>query len=214
MSVLLGNGDGTFQPATGYISGGDNAFSIVIGDANGNGKSDLVVGNLCQKRGLGCPGGVSVLLGNGDGTFQTAVTYDSGGSDTVSVAIQDLTGDGRPDLVAASANYYGSGDAVGVLLNTLTYKTATTLASSPNPSQVNQTVTFTATVTSTPPVPNGEVVTFYNGQTELGTGATTNGAAALTTSFSEAKTYTIKSTYPGDAFRKPSAATVKQVVNP
>jgi hypothetical protein len=73
-------------------------------------------------------------------------------------------------------------------------------------------VTFTATITPTPP--NGEVVTFYNGKAEVGTGATTNGVATLTNSFSEAKTYTIKSTYPGDAFRKASSGTVKQMVNP
>ena len=87
-------------------------------------------------------------------------------------------------------------------------------ASSPNPALVNQTVTFTATITSTPSVPNGEVVTFYDGKTELGTGATTNGVATLSTSFAKAKSYTIKASYSGDAFRKASSGTVKQVVNP
>jgi hypothetical protein len=75
---------------------------------------------------------------------------------------------------------------------------------------VNQAVTFTATVTPTPP--NGEVVTFYNGKTEIGTGTTTGGVATLTTSFSKAGTYTIKASYPGDAFRKKSSGTVKQLV--
>jgi hypothetical protein len=103
---------------------------------------------------------------------------------------------------------------VGVLLNVTSDSTKTALTSSPNPSLVNQTVTFTATITSNPPVPNGEVVTFYNGTTKLGKAATTNGVATLNASFSKAMTYTIKAKYPGDAFRKASAGTVIQVVNP
>ena len=101
-----------------------------------------------------------------------------------------------------------------VFLNETSYTTKTALTSSPNPSHVNQSVTFTATIASTPPVPNGELVTFYNGKTNLGTGQTTNGVATLTTSFSKAGNYTIKASYPGDPFRKKSSATVKQVVNP
>jgi hypothetical protein len=80
--------------------------------------------------------------------------------------------------------------------------------------QVNQLVTLTATVSSTRPVPDGEVVTFSAGTTKIGTGATTNGVATLTTSFSTAKTYTIKATYAGFDFLGPSSGTVKQVVNP
>jgi hypothetical protein len=51
-----------------------------------------------------------------------------------------------------------------------------------NPSLVNQPVTFTATVKSKSSVPNGSVITFDNGATEIGTGTTTNGVATLTTS--------------------------------
>jgi hypothetical protein len=70
-----------------------------------------------------------------------------------------------------------------------------------------------AVVSPAQKVPNGEVVTFYDGKTELGASATTNGVATLATSFSKAKTYTIKGSYPGDAFRKASAGTVKQAVS-
>jgi hypothetical protein len=72
---------------------------------NGDGKPDLVVAN---------EGAVGVLLGNGDGTFQAAVSYDSGGLGN-SVAVADVNGDGKPDVVVASG--YGSG-LVGVLINT------------------------------------------------------------------------------------------------
>src|ERR1700733_8066789 len=72
VSVLLGNGDGTFQVAQNYSSGGYQAWSIAVGDVNGDGKPDLVVVNGCATS--SCQeAGLSVLLGNGDGTFQTAV---------------------------------------------------------------------------------------------------------------------------------------------
>ena len=221
VGVLLNNGDGTFQAPVTYSTGGNVLESLAIGDINGDGLADLVVANACetiQKTG-NCqtrPGWVSVLLGNSDGTFQTPVGYNSGGYGGVAVAIADLNGDGRPDL--AVTNFYASKNhttgSVGVLLNSFIARTTIVVTSSPNPSQVNQTVTFTATIASTPAVPNGEIVTFYEGKTSLGTGATTNGMASLTTSFSKAKTYTIKATYPGDAFHKASTGTVKQVVNP
>ncbi len=219
VDVLLGNGDGTFQSPVSYLLPGAGYDSVAIGDMNGDGIPDLVVVEGCQhlsdRSGCTGTGKVSVLLGNGDGTFQTPVEYGSGGFEGSSVAIKDANGDGRPDLlvtnVAVSKDNYNNG-TVAVLLNETYYASKTGLTSSPNPSLVNRTVTFTATITSNPPVPNGEIVTFYNGKTEIGTGTTTNGVATLTTSFSRAKTYTIKAKYPGDAFRKPSSGTVKQVV--
>jgi len=100
-SVLLGNGDGTFQTAVDYSSGGQNAFSVVASDLSGNGHLDLVLANQCADN--NCSNGVvAVLLGNGDGTFQTAVTYGSGGLYTYSLAVADVNGDGIPDIVAAN----------------------------------------------------------------------------------------------------------------
>ena len=65
ISVLLGNGDGTFQPEVIYAVGSD-PDAIVAGDFNGDGHLDLAVAN----ENTSGPGTVSVLLGNGDGTFQ------------------------------------------------------------------------------------------------------------------------------------------------
>ncbi len=101
VSVLLGNGDGTFQAPVSYGSGGVDAVSVAVADVNGDGKLDLVVANQCID--VNCANGsVSVLLGNGDGTFQPAVSYGSGGQTADSVAIGDVNGDGKPDLVVAN----------------------------------------------------------------------------------------------------------------
>lgn len=100
VSVLLGNGDGTFQPAATYDSGGKGAYSVVIGDLNGDGIPDLAVTNTYDQAGIN--GSVSVLLGNGDGTFKSAASYNTGGYVATSVAIGDVNGDGIPDLIVAN----------------------------------------------------------------------------------------------------------------
>jgi len=99
VSVLLGNGDGTFQAAVTYAAG-SRPNSVTSGDFNGDGKLDLAVANS----NLGPPparDSVSVLLGNGDGTFQAAVSY-SAGTAPGSVTSGDFNGDGKPDLVVAN----------------------------------------------------------------------------------------------------------------
>jgi hypothetical protein len=111
VSVLLGNGDGTFRPVVTYDSGGYEAQSVAVADVNGDGKPDLVVTNVCASSDCTNGGVVGVLLGNGDGTFQPAVSYSSGGQDAESVAVRDVNGDGKRDLVVANGN-----GSVGVLL--------------------------------------------------------------------------------------------------
>jgi hypothetical protein len=112
VDVLLGNGDGTLQPAVTYASGGGDAWSVAIVDVNGDGKADLVVANVCSQSSCSTHGVVSVLLGNGNGTFQTAATYDSGGFQAFSVAVADVNGDGKLDIAVANV----ASDNVGVLL--------------------------------------------------------------------------------------------------
>jgi hypothetical protein len=116
VGVLLGNGDGTFQPAVAYASGGiDDTNSIAVADVNGDGKPDLLTANV---NGSSPNGSVGVLLGNGDGTFQTAVTYPSGSNAALAVAVADLNGDGKPDLVVANCSdrCNGHNGVLGVLL--------------------------------------------------------------------------------------------------
>ena len=110
VSVLLGNGDGSFQgTGVNYGFGGEEPRSVAIGDLNGDGDLDLAVANAGQ---YDEPSrNVSVLLGNGDGTFQSAVNYDAG-EEPSSVAIGDLNGDGDLDLAVANRR----SDNVSVLL--------------------------------------------------------------------------------------------------
>ncbi len=102
VTVLLNKGDGTFGPPVIYGTGGENAFAVAVGDVNGDGVPDLVVTNYCSNS-SGCSnGGVSVLTGNGDGTFQSAVSYDAGGLGTEAVVIGDVNKDGWPDIIVTS----------------------------------------------------------------------------------------------------------------
>ena len=68
----MGNGNGTFQPGAHYTVP-SNANAIMTGDFNGDGRLDLAVGEVGGGDAYEGPGGVSILLGNGDGTFQPAV---------------------------------------------------------------------------------------------------------------------------------------------
>jgi Bacterial Ig-like domain (group 3)/FG-GAP-like repeat len=355
VGVLLGKGDGTFQPAVAYGSGGGDAFSVAVGDVNGDGKLDVLVANYCN---IGCStsGPLGVLLGKGDGTFQSVIPY-SPGSSIGQIAVADVNGDGKLDVVDSGMVLLGNGDgtfqapvfynpgggggivvadvngdgpldvmvthgcfnsnpncphgSVSVLMNntgphsptttslvsnvnpaainqqviytatvtnqsggpltgtvafkhntstttaklfsgqavykatysgsgthpiTATYSgdadnatstsatlteyvglapTTTTLTTSGSPSHVGQPVTFTATVKWTyGTVPDGELVTFFDGIATIGTGTTASGVATFTTSSLSMKTHTIKATYSGDAKFKPSSGKVTQVVQP
>src|SRR5262249_31994197 len=95
ISVLLRNGDGSFQSAATYTVG-NNPIALAVGDLNNDGKLDLAVANYSS-------GTISVLLGNGDGTFQTPATYNVGNNPR-GVAIADFDGFHGNDLVVANYN--------------------------------------------------------------------------------------------------------------
>ncbi|HEV2425326.1 MAG TPA: FG-GAP-like repeat-containing protein [Terriglobia bacterium] len=108
VSILIGNGDGTFQAPVNYKAGTAPVF-VAAAALESNGPLDLVVADASG----GSQSTVSVLLGKGDGTFQTAVSYSTG-SRPEAVAVADFNGDGIPDLAAADYD----ANQVSVLLGT------------------------------------------------------------------------------------------------
>jgi uncharacterized protein (TIGR03437 family) len=118
--VLLGNGDGSFQPPVdvGAQSPGEVSAPgipwLAVGDVNGDGKPDLILGPYAYANGSQ----ITVMLGKGDGTFPQSVTtpidyvVDSPG-----VAVTDYNGDGRADLFIAST-IQGELEQFGLLLGT------------------------------------------------------------------------------------------------
>jgi hypothetical protein len=93
VSVLLGNGLGSFAAAVNFGAGSSPA-SVAVGDFNSDGRADLAVANLFSSN-------VSVLLGNGNGTFAAATNFGAG-STPASVAVGDFNSDGRADLAVAN----------------------------------------------------------------------------------------------------------------
>jgi hypothetical protein len=104
LSVLLGNGDGTFQnPVTYNIAGNQYAVAATIEDVNGDGKPDIVAVSDDQH--------ISVLLGNGNGTFQSAMSFaapalpgftSSAYTPILGLIAADLNGDGKMDVVCSN----------------------------------------------------------------------------------------------------------------
>ena len=113
VGVMLGNGDGTLQAETTYATGASYTGSVAVADVNRDGKPDIVASNYGGE--ANGDASVVVLIGNGDGTFQRAVAYDSGWLYDAQVAVADVNGDGKPDVVVLNGDGNGTGD-VAVLL--------------------------------------------------------------------------------------------------
>src|SRR5262245_61211934 len=104
LSVLLGNGNGSFQPAvtTDVLNGAavGGARSVAVGDFNGDRLLDVALNTV---GGTGNPA-VEVLLGKGDGSFQPNHLILSVGQNPLSVAAGDFDHNGALDLVTANSN--------------------------------------------------------------------------------------------------------------
>jgi hypothetical protein len=101
--VLLGNGDGSFK-APGRYATAPSAATLMSGDLDNDGEIDLVTTSIGNNVPL-----VSVLLGNGDGTFQSFVGYGTGPGSSAA-AIADFNRDGSLDVVAGTSILLGNGD--------------------------------------------------------------------------------------------------------
>jgi Flp pilus assembly secretin CpaC len=117
ISILLGNGDGTFAAQTVVVippvtttTGTTNASpsAIATGDFNNDGNIDIAVTDMANSR-------VMILLGKGDGTFQTPVPYATG-SNPVALVAQDFDGDGQPDLAVVNQGDGTTASTVSILL--------------------------------------------------------------------------------------------------
>ena len=113
VTILLGNGDGTFKATAGSPPTGSEPFSVAVGDFKGNGKADLAVANKND----GNAGTVTILLGNGDGTFTATAVSPATGNGPESVAVGDFNGDGIPDLAVVNNNGGNAGTLTILLGN-------------------------------------------------------------------------------------------------
>jgi hypothetical protein len=91
--VLLGNGNGSFQPPV-NVAAVSSPQAIAVADFNGDGNPDLVTANFSSNN-------ISVLLGNGAGAFSAPINSPAGVNPT-SIAVADFNGDGRADLAVGN----------------------------------------------------------------------------------------------------------------
>jgi uncharacterized protein (TIGR03437 family) len=143
LEVLLGNGDGTFQPPVKALSQ-INQFAFYAADFNGDGKTDTAAFIPPGFQGAGSQPTVNVYLSNGDGTFESAPALNTGGQ-VYDVAIADFNGDGKPDIATANT----SPDGISMFLNTTVF-----------PIHVNA-VQNAASSATAPPVAGGALLSIF-----------------------------------------------------
>ena len=92
-----------FAPAVNYQTG-PAPYSVAVGDFNSDGRQDLAVANANSTI---AADGLSIFLGNGDGTFSAPVSVSTGFAGAISVVVGDFNGDGKQDLAAVIGGYPG-----------------------------------------------------------------------------------------------------------
>ena len=98
VTILLGNGDGTFTPVAAKPATSFGPRQIAVGDFNGDGKADLAIAPFDPD---GITFKVTILLGNGDGTFTAAASPETL-TGIKSIVVGDFNGDGKADLAVGS----------------------------------------------------------------------------------------------------------------
>ncbi|MBA3912409.1 MAG: VCBS repeat-containing protein [Acidobacteriales bacterium] len=104
VTVLLGQGGGTFGSPTNYDLGNQGQTNdVIVADFNGDGKQDVAVAQPEQP----LSGSVAILLGNGDGSLQAAVSYSAGDGGTTHLVSGDFNRDGIPDIATGGVFVLG-----------------------------------------------------------------------------------------------------------
>ena len=113
VSILLGNGNGTFGRDTEYDAN-NTAVAVAVADFNNDGNLDFVVANTNNN------GTIAVYYGNGNGTFSDpAGNVSAGVANPDSLAVGDLTGNGFEDIIVGSGSTGATSGGVAVFLNQL-----------------------------------------------------------------------------------------------
>ena len=215
ISILMGNGNGTFQPPVDYPA---PLFpgNVAVGDFNGDGKPDIAV--TASNIAVTPPMGLSIFTNNGDGTFAPRVEYETG-VNAAAVAVGDFDLDGKLDVVTSNllisplfliAQFLPGN--VSVLMNGAS--AIITIHSSENPSAPGAPVTLTANVNARVPAttsPTGSI-TLQDGTTTLGTMSLVGGSAAFSAPSLTLGTHAFSARYSGDQIFRPSTSILYQVV--
>jgi hypothetical protein len=181
IGIMVGIGDGTFENWGDAFPGNNYVNFLVTCDCDGDGKTDLLTsGNTA----------VRLLRGLGDGTFQDGVDYATIQGQLMFV--EDLNLDGRPDLISYEYN------SLTLWLRMAVYASSVSVATTPNPVKLSQTVTLTATLT---PGDATGTVAFYDDAVLLGTSTIAGGHAVLQTKWLGAGVHKLRVRYSGDPLR-------------
>ena len=143
LSVLLGKGDGTFQPKS-PMTRGQGLRSVAVGDFTNDGRMDIVATDYVNSA-------VLVLLGNGDGTFQPAVSENVGDTPKA-VAVGDFNNDGNLDIATVNIG----DNTASVLLGSgrPPFEDPSSYPVGGTPGAVAFTPTTTTMMLSSPPIPD------------------------------------------------------------
>ena len=201
VSVLPGNGDGTFQPHI-WFRTDRGPTGVALADFNGDGHVDLATANYFSTT-------ISVLPGNGNGTFQAAQNFGVGMA-PMGLAVGDFNRDGQPDL--ASGDYFSS--SVSILINRTALPQVATPAFNPPAGTYTGSVTITIsgatsgatihyTTDGTTPTSSSPVYTEPDLRQQTTTIQAMAAAEGMADSDVASATYTIQQQAPTPAFSQP-----------
>jgi hypothetical protein len=215
LTILMGNGDGGFAPTASSIDTGSNPTNPAIADFNADGVPDLAQAWPGQEGvgGASLVGGVTILLGDGDGTFTPTLTSAPAGYNPQWTASGDFNGDGLPDLAVANLGEGASDQAgsVTVLLDESQSAAAnvTAVAVQPTASGMHQVVAMYSGDANY--APSASVATVVSAA--LGTPTVTITPASSSITTSEGLTLTVAVTGPTGEPTPAGTVTLQEVSN-